>query len=217
MTAPPAKKAKGLNRLRRLILLLPLAALIYAAAFLGAIHLSGRSDNSENADAIIVLGAGLRRDGRPGWALTRRSQHAAKLWNAGIAPYVICTGARADGMPRSEARACSEILQRQGVQAAAILLEESSHSTEESAIHSRRLLAGRGLSRVVLVSDSYHMLRASWIYGRRELRVSSSPVPASQIQQPLFYEYSLLREFAAFHWHLLKEAINLPVTHVPGI
>ena len=166
---------------------------------------------------IIVLGAGLRGDGRPGPALTRRSERAAGLWHDGIAAKILCTGAKAEGFPRSEADACREILTRRGVPASAILMEAMSRSTEESALFAGDILDDMGLSRAVLVSDSYHMLRASWLYRRRGLEVFRSPVPASRINYPLFYPYSLLREFVAFHWFLVKQALDLPFTHVPGL
>ncbi len=210
-------KNKGRRTWRRLLLLLLLGGLLYAAVFMAAIHIAGTTDTTEAADVIIVLGAGLRRDGRPGWALTRRANQAADLWHEGIAPYVLCTGAQAAGYPRSEAAACRDILIRAGLPAAAILMEESSRSTEENAIQSRRILEGLGLSRVVLVSDSYHILRARWMFQQQGITPFTSPIPASRIHHPSFYPYSLLREWVAFHWHLLKETLHIPVTHLDGL
>ena len=210
-------KSKGGRRLRRFLLMMIFGGLLYIAAVVGAIHLVGAVDTAEAADVIIVLGAGLRADGRPGWALTRRTQRAADLWHTGIAPYVLCTGAQAEGFPRSEAAACREILIGAGLPDAAILMEESSRSTEENAIYSRRLLDELGLARVILVSDSYHLLRANWIFRLRGLPAFNSPIPASRIRYPLFYPYSLAREFVALHWQLLKEALNIPITHLAGI
>ncbi len=210
-------KSKGGRRLWRFLLMMILGGLVYTAALIGAIHIVGAIDTAEEADVIIVLGAGLRADGRPGWALTRRAQWAADLWHAGIAPYVLCTGAQADGFPRSEAAACNEILLGAGLPDTAILMEESSRSTEENAIHSRRLLDELGLERAVLVSDSYHLLRANWIFRLRGLAAFNSPIPANRIRYPLFYPYSLAREFVALHWQLLKEVLNIPITHLAGI
>ena len=203
--------------MKRLLLLMLFGGLLYFAAVIGAIHMVGMTDTTEAADVIIVLGAGLRRDGQPGWALTRRAKLAADLWHDGIAPYVLCTGARAEDSPRSEAAACRGILIGAGLPEAAILMEELSRSTEENAIHSRRLLEELGLPRVVLVSDSYHILRANWIFRQQGISAFNSPVPASRIRYPLFYPYSLAREFAALHWQLLKEAFHIPVTHLAGL
>lgn len=194
-----------------------LALALYLLAFVVALHVVGAIDSAQEADAIIVLGAGLLRDGRPGPALARRSLHAADLWHAGIAPTIICTGGQAESFPRSEAAACREILRASQVPASAILLEEQSRSTEENAIYSKRILESKGLGDVVLVSDSYHMLRASWLFQLQGISTYRSPAPAGRIRSPLSYPYSLLREFLAFNWQLIKETFQIPVTHLKGV
>ena len=57
-----------------------------------------------------------------------------------LLPHVLCTGAQADGYPRSEADACREVLMREGVPESAIWLEDESRSTEENAINSTQIL-----------------------------------------------------------------------------
>ena len=59
-------------------------------ALIMTIHQTGKIETAEPSDAIVVLGAGLSRNGRPGWALTRRSSHAADLWHQGLADTIIC-------------------------------------------------------------------------------------------------------------------------------
>ena len=164
-----------------------------------------------------MLGAGLRRDGRPGWALTRRSLHAAKLWRRDIAPFIICSGGQAESFPRSEAAACREVLLRDGVSGGAILLEEESRSTEENASFSRRIIDQMGFEEVVLVSDSYHMLRANWLFAMQGVSASNSPVPAERIPNRMSYVLSLVREFLAFHWQVIKGALQIPSTYVGGL
>jgi uncharacterized SAM-binding protein YcdF (DUF218 family) len=210
-------KNKRRKRFKRLILWMLLGGILYFCAFITAIHIVGATDRTEKADMIVVLGAGLRRDGRPGWALTRRAEMAADLWHNDIAPMILCTGAKADGYPRSEASACQGILLRQGVPQTAILIEESSRSTEENAIYTSQILRERNLSSVVLVSDSYHMLRAEWLFRDAGIIAYTSPVPASRINNPPFYLFSLAREFIAFHWYGIKTFFNIPVTYIYGI
>ena len=217
MTPIPAKKSKTRKRLKRLTLFILLASLLYFAAFATAVHVTGLRDSAAPADIIIVLGAGLKEDGRPSPALTRRTQHAAALWHEGIAPLVLCAGGQSEYYPRTEAAACREILIAAGLPAAAILMEERSRSTEENAIYSQRLLDDLGLSRIVLVSDSYHLLRAGWLFTGRGMKTLASPVPANRIHGGLVYPYSLAREFLAFNWQLFKELFNIPLTHISGI
>jgi len=211
------QKSKRNRRIKHLVLFILAGGLLYFCSFIIAIHLVGATDRTEDADVIIVLGAGIRRDGRAGWALTRRAQMGADLWHQGIAPYILCTGAQADGYPRSESEACEEILLREGVPQSAIWKESNSRSTEENAIYSYEILSEQGLSKVVLVSDSYHMLRAEWIFRAEGMTAYTSPVPASRINNPSFYPYSLMREFLAFHWYIGKGLLGIDVTHIYGI
>ncbi len=211
------RKTKTGTLLKRLLIFLLVAALLYFAAFAAAVHVVGLQDKAEPAEIIIVLGAGLKEDGRPGPALTRRSRHAGELWHEGMAPLVLCTGGQSEYYPRSEAAACQELLRAAGLPAEAILLEDRSRSTEENAIYSKQLLDELGLERVVLVSDSYHMLRAGWLFKAYGIDAYASPVPANRIRGSSSYPYSLAREFLAFNWQLFKELFNIPLTHISGI
>jgi len=216
-TILPTSKTKRSRWLRRGLIFIFAGSILYFCSFITAIHIVGATDRTEDADVIIVLGAGIRRDGRAGWALTRRATMSADLWKQGIASHVLCTGAQANGYPRSEAAACREILLREGVDASAILMEENSRSTEENAIYSQRILEQNNFDSAVLVSDSYHMLRAEWIFRSQGITAYTSPVSASRINRPLFYPYSLAREFIALHWYVVKDALNIPITHIYGV
>ncbi|MCY3799058.1 MAG: YdcF family protein [Chloroflexi bacterium] len=213
----PAHKSKMRPRIRRFFMLLVVATLLYFISFIATAHFTGLQDTAEPSEVIIVLGSGLRKDGRPGPALTRRTKHAADLWQEGIAPLVLCTGGQSEYYPRTEAAACLEILLAAGLPADAILMEERSRSTEENAIFSKRMLDDRRLSRVVLVSDSYHMLRAGWLFRVQGIQSVASPVKSNRIRDPRVYPVSLVREFIAFNWQLFKEIFNIPWTHVRGI
>ena len=215
-TSAPRKRGKA-SLIRRAALLLTLLGMAYALLFMALIHHAGMLDTAENSDLIIVLGAGIQPDGSPGPVLTRRSQHGAELWQRGLAPVVLCAGGKAQSHPRSEAAACREILLDSGLPEHVVLMEERSRSTEENAIFSKPIMREGGYEDAILVSDSYHMLRASWLFGRQGMALSASPVPASRIRGRLSYPRSLLREFLAFHWHFVKDALGLPMTHLGGM
>lgn len=217
---PAFRRLRAALTLRRVLRVLLLAALVWLVAVLAlvvVIHVYGLSDRAEPSDVIIVLGAGLRRDGRPGPALTRRSTHAADLWRRGYAPRILCTG----GTPgtiiiRSEADACAEILREQGVPPQAIFLENQSRSTEENAIEARQIMADNGWTTAILVTDGFHLLRAHMIFRLYGLAVSLSPVQESR---PAFFEYVVLlgREIVALHWLAVKQVFNLPITYVKSM
>lgn len=189
--------------------------LLIVFALIGVIHYTGTVDESESADVIIVLGAGLSRSGRPGWALTRRSSHGAELWHQGFASNIICTGGYGENQTRSEADACREVLNRRGVPSSVIVLEERSRSTEENAMYSKEIMQDNGWQTALIVSDSYHVFRARYIFSHESIDVSLSPVSAELIEGRPTYIYSMLREIVALHWQVLKYMFNIDITHIP--
>ena len=180
-----------------------------------SVHHYGLAAEAEEADVIVVLGAGLRRDGSAGFALTRRTNHAADLYQQGYADNIICTGGLGDGRTRTEAEACRDILLRRGVDPAAIFLEGRSRSTEENAYFSRQIIEANGWDEVLVVSDSYHLLRASWLFEEQGYAVHLGAVGPEQIRSRSSYAYSVLREVAALHWHAVKGMLGITITHIP--
>lgn len=175
----------------------------------------GRVDRAQAADVIVVLGAGLRRDNTPGPALTRRTARAVELWKAGYAPTVICTGGKPGNRTRSEADACAELLREAGVPDSSIVLEDQSRSTEENALETHAIMQANNWQFAIVVSDGFNLFRALRLFSNEGIHVFTSPVPT----EPRTGEYIvfLLREVAAFHWQLVKEAFSLPTTYVQGI
>jgi len=198
----------------RLILIVIGVELVVFFVLLLAVHFYGQTDHAQDADVIIVLGAGLRYDGEAGAALTRRTRYAADLWRQGYAPMLICTGGVAIGRVRSEADACREVLIEEGVPDEAIVLEERSRSTEENAIYTHPIMNENGWTSAVLVTDGFHLLRAQWIFNLEGITVYPSPTVNPAIPT---YVFAILREVAALHWQAVQELFNLPYTHIPSI
>ncbi|MBX6322147.1 MAG: YdcF family protein [Rhodospirillaceae bacterium] len=124
------------------------------------------------ADAIVVLGAAVRPDGRPGQALLRRIRHAVALHAAGAAPRLILCGADRHGAGVSEAAAMREVALAAGVPPQAILLDERSTSTLGNAAETAALLRAHGLDSVILVSDAFHLPRARILFRLHGVRVA---------------------------------------------
>jgi uncharacterized SAM-binding protein YcdF (DUF218 family) len=199
-------------RLRRFVvrvIILWLAGILLLGVI---IYLYGRIDHAQPADVIVVLGAGIRADNRPGAALIRRSEQAATLWKKGLAEHVICSGGFPGHATRSEADACGELLRAEGVPASAILLEESSRSTEENAFYTRQIMDMHGWQTAIIVSDGFHLLRATWLFNQVGIANYTSPATDPQFSDWVMY---MGRELAAFHWQTFKDLLNLPFTYVP--
>ncbi|MFD4366947.1 YdcF family protein [Rhodococcus sp. NPDC058521] len=108
---------------------------------------------------IVVLGAGLNRDGSMPPVLHERLQVALKLARQYPFTPIITSG----GVPQSgitEARAMRDWLVANGVWAGRITEEGTSRSTIENARNTNGILASRGATGAVVVSSSNHVERA---------------------------------------------------------
>lgn len=202
------------RRLRRVLLIAVGVWLIVCCALGVIVTLYGQTERAQPADVIIVLGSGLRRDLQPGPALTRRSVRAAELWKAGFAPAIICSGGYATWSTRSEADGCAQILRENGVPADAIIIEERSRSTEENAVYSHEIMRERGWTTALVISDAYHLLRATWIFSAEGVTFTTSPAAP-----PPFFDAltATAREVVALHWQVVKTVLGLPYTFVPWV
>lgn len=210
----PASHSYRYYALLSLVVVLALWALVVILLTL-AIYLYGRMDEARPADVIIVLGAGLRPDNRPGPALTRRTLHAANLYREGVAPHIICSGGVTGRATRTEAAVCEDLLLGWQIPQEAIIRDDESRSTEENAIYSRAIMTANQWQTAVIVSDNYHMLRARAIFDLYGVRVHTSPVAMHGRQWE--YVVAVFRETAAFHWLFIKNLLNLPQTYVAGL
>jgi len=172
---------------------------------------AGNQSDAQPSDVIIVLGAGLKPDGNPGDALYRRSVWAVQAYQAGLAPAILCTGGKTSARPRSEAEACRELIINEGVPAEAVFVEDQSRSTEENAINAQAIMSEQGWVTAIVVTDSFHMLRADWIFTSYGISHTRYPVPRSWVRWN-WYGAGAAREIIAMHWFLVKEALNLPQT-----
>lgn len=201
------------KRLSRITVVIGLVWIGTVILLVVTVHTFGQqSDNQQTADVIIVLGSGVRRNGTPGDALYRRSVAGATAWQNGQAPYIICTGGTSEGQTKSEAQACSEVLRQRGVPADVIYLEDQSRSTEENALFSKRIMVEQGWQDAILITDSFHMFRADWIFDATGIAHYNQPV-SSDLVRNRWYIQLLAREILALHWQAFTDLLNLPVTN----
>lgn len=111
---------------------------------------------------IIILGAGLFGDKVPPLLAQRLDKGLAIYEKFNHRPIIIVSGGQGDDELISEAEAMARYLIDKGVPANSILLENKSRTTLENLIFSKQLMLAQGLEqdRVVLVTNSFHALRA---------------------------------------------------------
>src|SRR3954453_4809182 len=119
---------------------------------------TGNRDDPRRADAIVVLGA-AQYNGRPSAILKARLDHAIELYTAGVAPWFVVTGGKAEGDRTTEAASARAYALSKGVPASAILVEDKGRTTLESLRAVAEVLRTHGLGTALFVSDRTHMLR----------------------------------------------------------
>jgi uncharacterized SAM-binding protein YcdF (DUF218 family) len=139
------------------------------------------------ADAIVVLGGGSyawleRPDVRLEDLEHSRVAAGARAWLAGGAPLVVLSSGSDAGKGRSEADVMATAIGRLGVPASALLLENRSRDTHGNALFSAELAKHHDIQRVLLVTSSLHMPRASFWFRQCGLDVTPVPVPEGRIR-----------------------------------
>ncbi|MAG93713.1 MAG: hypothetical protein CMJ48_08195 [Planctomycetaceae bacterium] len=149
----------------------------------------------DDAQAIVILGGYLSEpdETRPSPQLgidsLRRCIRGVELYRDGEPVPVLLTGRIADATPGelSVARVMGNLVRQLGVAEQDVIVEEVSRSTWENAVESARLLKERGMTRIVLVTDGKHLLRAVRCFEKQGLDV----VPAAAGYQAGDFEWTL--------------------------
>ena len=128
----------------------------------------------EPADAIVVLGSGVREDGTLADSSLRRALHGIELYRRHLAGTIVFTGPR-NRAGFTEATVRARLAREMGVPPSAILVEATALTTREEAERVATLLRGRGMSRILLVMDVEGVRRAAGLFERQGFHVVPSP------------------------------------------
>ena len=165
-------------------------------------------NSGEQASTIVVLGRGeVLRD--------RRTEAAKDLWKADRAPRIFASG-------MLDAKGVIQFLEESGVPGKILSGEECSQNTEENGLFTSAILYPQGIRKILLVTDSPHMLRSLLIFRSFGFAVvpHSIPLPAewsfSKQIYTLFREYLALASYSFTHrFHKRdREELEHPPTEV---
>src|SRR3989442_3306926 len=171
------------------------------AAVVIAVAVQGARDQATTADAIVVLGA-AQYNGRPSPVFRARLDHAAALYQRGLAPVVLVTGGVGAGDSVAESEVGRRYLVRAGLPDAVIVALPAGSTTASSLDGVAHWFEGKDSRRVLLVSDGFHMLRLEIIATRLGLLPFTSPAPNSPIRtNPLLNA-----------GYLFAEGVKVPLT-----
>lgn len=194
------------RRLRRVVMLagvVSVVALLYVGVTAIQVWQVGRTDQTRSVDVIVVLGA-AQYDGRPSPQLKARLDRAVELFEDGWAPAIAVTGGSMPGDRFTEAEASRRYLVSRGVPGDAITGEDQGRSTWESLQRLGEVLESEGRTRVLLVSDPFHLLRVRLSAREVGLIVASTPS-----------HHGPVRGFDNVRRHV-KEAVGVAVGRVIG-
>ena len=143
------------------------------------------ADSYPSAQAIVVLGGTIHMPSMFHHSSgiinpSDRLLMALRLYHAGKAPLVVLSGGNnplfTDEVPeQSEAEVMRRLLVEWGIPDATIEVEGGSINTHENALFSHRLLGGRGIGRIILVTSAMHMPRAAAAFRKAGFDVIAAP------------------------------------------
>jgi len=137
------------------------------------------------AEAIVVLGGGIEDSRTLSGASLRRTIHGIRLYRQGLAPVMIFSGGHA-GQAATEGAVMASLAAELGVPNAAIWVEASSNDTWTEALEVARLAQPKGIRRILLVTDLFHMKRARTTFERAGFQVlpASSEATVADTKSP---------------------------------
>lgn len=127
----------------------------------------------ENADCILVLGAGVR-DGKPTLMLNDRLETAVSLYHEQKAPKIIMSGDHGR-IDYDEVSVMKSFAIEKGVPSTDIFMDHAGFSTYESIYRAKDIFQAK---KVIIVTQDYHLYRALYIanqLGLEAVGIASNP------------------------------------------
>jgi uncharacterized SAM-binding protein YcdF (DUF218 family) len=157
----------------------------------------------QKADVIVVLGGGIYPDGGLSWFSLMRTVKGVELYKKGYADKILFSGCTANPNPLNvpEENGMARIAVNLGVPTRAILLEEKSTRTYESALKTAEMMKENGLTTALLVTSASHMKRSMLSFEHAGVKVFAAPVEpvemyANGSMGRLFVFKAVMREYA---------------------
>lgn len=154
----------------------------------------GNTQKPQKSDCIIVLGCKVYGS-TPSKFLLSRIERGYELYKNGYGKYIIVSGGKGSGENISEAEAMKRYLMSKGVNSSQILIDDRSNSTMANIINSKNIMKKNNLRTSIIVSNKYHLKRASLMAEDEGLNASYSGVFVSSRKSHEIWGY--IRELPA--------------------
>lgn len=160
------------KNLRKKVIMLLSVIIIFIAAFQVYIW-TVPVDNVKRADAAVVLGCRIKGNS-PTPFLEDRTKRAAQLYKENKVKYIIVSGGKGNGENMSEAQCMKNILLEEGIAEDKIFMEDKSENTRQNIKNSNEIIKKNNFNSVIVVSNLFHLRRASILCGKNGVNASYS-------------------------------------------
>ncbi len=144
----------------------------------------------KNADCIIVLGCGIRKDKTPSHMLEDRLNEGIELYKAGAAPKILMSGDHGR-TNYDEVNVMKSYAVERGVPAEDIFMDHAGFSTYESMYRAKEIFC---VDSAVVVTQKFHIYRA--LYIAEKMEIDAVGVSASK-RRYVGEKYNEMREMLA--------------------
>lgn len=184
---------------RRIFAVLLLLVFCWLASVPARVWWVARADDRPASDAIVVLGA-AQYDGRPSAVFEARLRHAKSLYEADVSPRIVTVGGGAPGDRTTEAAAGrSWLIDNSGLPQVDVYAAPEGTNTQESIEAVAALMAERGWTSAVIVTDPWHSFRSLALARAAGIDAVSSPVRSGPVVSTRAIQARyILRESAAY-------------------
>jgi len=197
---PPAPRRRRLAAVAVLVLTAGACALLFPVA---QVFFFGKTDYRRPADVAVVFGAQVHENGLASTSLNDRMTTAIRLYKDHLVKRILVSGGVGDS-GFNEAIVMRDIAVKAGVRAHDVVIDSNGVSTNATVADTVPFFGADGWTRILAVSQFYHLPRIKLAYQRAGWNVftvpagTSTPIP----QTP----YLVVREIPAF-WVYYLEAV----------
>ena len=197
---PPAPGRRRLAAAAVLVVTAGACVLLFPVA---QVFFFGKTDYRRPADVVVVFGAQVHENGLASTSLNDRMTTAIRLYKDHLVKRILVSGGVGDS-GFNEAIVMRDIAVKAGVPAHDVVIDSNGVSTNATVADTVPFFGADGWTRVLAVSQFYHLPRIKLAYQRAGWNVltvpagTSTPIP----QTP----YSVVREIPAF-WVYYLEAV----------
>ncbi len=162
------------------------------------IVVDGLNDEIGAADAAVVLGNTVERNGQPSERLKARLEKAVELYEKKLVGKIIVSGGfGVEGF--EEADVMRSFLVSRNIPESNIILDRKGANTDKTAINTKQIMQAQNMRSVIIVTQYFHITRS-------RLAFQQAGIETIYAAHANYFElrdvYSILREFTGFYSYL---------------